>query len=235
MLLEVARFAIAVLRAAWRAAAFRSRPRTARALPSSATPRSSPRRSRWSRCASSTTAARATERYPYNANGSPHGITGLTTADGRFTILMPHPERVLPHGADVVAPLRMGRGFAVDADVPQRARMAWVIATGRRVAMTLTVYAIDGVTPVVDPTAFVHPSAVLIGDVIVGPRMLHRTVRVAARRFRRHRRPRRRQRAGLLRHARFPRHRHRSSRRTGTSGTRRFCTAASSARTRWSA
>ena len=34
--------------------------------------------------------------------------------------------------------------------------------------MTLTVYSIDGVTPVVDPTAFVHPSAVLIGDVIVG-------------------------------------------------------------------
>jgi phosphoribosylformylglycinamidine synthase len=36
----------------------------------------------------------ATERYPYNANGSPQGITGLTTPDGRFTILMPHPERV---------------------------------------------------------------------------------------------------------------------------------------------
>jgi phosphoribosylformylglycinamidine synthase len=35
-----------------------------------------------------------TESYPYNPNGSPHGITGLTTADGRFTILMPHPERV---------------------------------------------------------------------------------------------------------------------------------------------
>jgi phosphoribosylformylglycinamidine synthase len=35
-----------------------------------------------------------TERYPFNANGSPQGITGLTTADGRFTILMPHPERV---------------------------------------------------------------------------------------------------------------------------------------------
>jgi phenylacetic acid degradation protein len=32
------------------------------------------------------------------------------------------------------------------------------------------VYAIDGVTPVVDPTAFVHPSAVLIGDVVIGPR-----------------------------------------------------------------
>ncbi len=36
----------------------------------------------------------ATENYPYNPNGSPTGITGLTTPDGRFTILMPHPERV---------------------------------------------------------------------------------------------------------------------------------------------
>lgn len=36
----------------------------------------------------------ATERYPYNPNGSPAGITGLTTADGRYTIVMPHPERV---------------------------------------------------------------------------------------------------------------------------------------------
>jgi phosphoribosylformylglycinamidine synthase len=37
---------------------------------------------------------RATDVYPHNPNGSPQGITGLTTADGRFTILMPHPERV---------------------------------------------------------------------------------------------------------------------------------------------
>jgi phosphoribosylformylglycinamidine synthase len=36
---------------------------------------------------------RPAERYPANPNGSPGGITGLTTADGRFTILMPHPER----------------------------------------------------------------------------------------------------------------------------------------------
>ncbi|HXY22368.1 MAG TPA: phosphoribosylformylglycinamidine synthase subunit PurQ, partial [Burkholderiaceae bacterium] len=36
----------------------------------------------------------ATERYPENPNGSPMGICGLTTADGRFTIVMPHPERV---------------------------------------------------------------------------------------------------------------------------------------------
>ena len=34
---------------------------------------------------------------------------------------------------------------------------------------TLRVYAIDGIVPVVDPSAYVHPSAVLIGDVIVGP------------------------------------------------------------------
>ncbi len=37
---------------------------------------------------------RKTEDYPQNPNGSPKGITGLTTADGRFTIMMPHPERV---------------------------------------------------------------------------------------------------------------------------------------------
>jgi phosphoribosylformylglycinamidine synthase len=37
---------------------------------------------------------KVTERYPLNPNGSPEGITGLTTPDGRFTIVMPHPERV---------------------------------------------------------------------------------------------------------------------------------------------
>ena len=37
---------------------------------------------------------RPAERYPANPNGSPGGITGLTSRDGRFTILMPHPERV---------------------------------------------------------------------------------------------------------------------------------------------
>lgn len=34
-----------------------------------------------------------TERYPFNPNGSVQGVTGVTTADGRFTALMPHPER----------------------------------------------------------------------------------------------------------------------------------------------
>jgi len=35
-----------------------------------------------------------TEVYPFNPNGSPDGLTAVTTPDGRFTALMPHPERV---------------------------------------------------------------------------------------------------------------------------------------------
>jgi phosphoribosylformylglycinamidine synthase len=35
----------------------------------------------------------AAERYPHNPNGSPRGIAGLTSDDGRVTIMMPHPER----------------------------------------------------------------------------------------------------------------------------------------------
>ena len=37
---------------------------------------------------------RIATRYPANPNGSPDGVTALTTADGRVTIMMPHPERV---------------------------------------------------------------------------------------------------------------------------------------------
>jgi len=36
----------------------------------------------------------ATEQYPFNPNGSPGGLTAVTTQDGRFTAMMPHPERV---------------------------------------------------------------------------------------------------------------------------------------------
>ena len=36
----------------------------------------------------------ATEKFPLNPNGSPSGLTSVTTSDGRFTVLMPHPERV---------------------------------------------------------------------------------------------------------------------------------------------
>jgi phosphoribosylformylglycinamidine synthase len=63
-----------------------------------------------------------TEIYPLNPNGSPEGITGLTTADGRFTILMEHPERVFrtvqmswaPDGAGEDSPwMRMFRNARV--------------------------------------------------------------------------------------------------------------------------
>ncbi len=40
-------------------------------------------------------AGQPTEAYPANPNGSPDGLTAVTTADGRFTVLMPHPERVI--------------------------------------------------------------------------------------------------------------------------------------------
>lgn len=40
-------------------------------------------------------ASNPTEQYPFNPNGSPLGITGLTNTDGRFSIMMPHPERVI--------------------------------------------------------------------------------------------------------------------------------------------
>jgi phosphoribosylformylglycinamidine synthase len=53
------------------------------------------------RCDASLTALRfvtnggaTAERYPANPNGSPNGIAGLCNADGRVTIMMPHPERV---------------------------------------------------------------------------------------------------------------------------------------------
>ncbi len=39
-------------------------------------------------------AGAVTQNYPSNPNGSPHGIAGLCNEDGRFTIMMPHPERV---------------------------------------------------------------------------------------------------------------------------------------------
>ncbi len=62
------------------------------------------------------------ERYPANPNGSPMGIAGLSSADGRVTIMMPHPERVIrtvqnswhPDGWDEDAPwLRLFRNARV--------------------------------------------------------------------------------------------------------------------------
>ena len=71
-------------------------------------------------------AGRPTEAYPANVNGSPQGITGLTTRDGRYTILMPHPERGFRTVQMSWHPDELGRGFPVDADVPQRTGLAGV-------------------------------------------------------------------------------------------------------------
>ena len=54
---------------------------------------SRPRR-RWCRCASSINRGAADRALSVQSQRLAGGITGLTTADGRFTILMPHPERV---------------------------------------------------------------------------------------------------------------------------------------------
>ena len=59
-----------------------------------------------------------TEVYPYNPNGSKGGLTSVTTEDGRFTIMMPHPER--PCCSALVASGSMVRSLRVDAHVPQR-------------------------------------------------------------------------------------------------------------------
>ncbi|MDE2394542.1 MAG: phosphoribosylformylglycinamidine synthase [Burkholderiales bacterium] len=59
-----------------------------------------------------------TEAYPANPNGSPGGLCAVTTPDGRFTVLMPHPERVFRNvqmswsGGDVSAPSPWRRMFA---------------------------------------------------------------------------------------------------------------------------
>jgi phosphoribosylformylglycinamidine synthase len=64
-------------------------------------------------------AGRPTEAYPANPNGSPGGLTAVTTPDGRFTALMPHPERVFREAqmswtpvADPAAPSPWRRLFA---------------------------------------------------------------------------------------------------------------------------
>jgi phosphoribosylformylglycinamidine synthase len=50
----------------------------------------------------------ATEQYPFNPNGSPDGLTAVTTADGRFTAMMPHPERVTRNVMMSWAPTKWG-------------------------------------------------------------------------------------------------------------------------------
>lgn len=54
----------------------------------------------------------ATEAYPFNPNGSPGGLTSVTTADGRFTVMMPHPERVTRNVMMSWAPEKWGKADA---------------------------------------------------------------------------------------------------------------------------
>lgn len=53
-----------------------------------------------------------TQHYPSNPNGSPNAITGLTTQDGRVTIMMPHPERVFRTVANSWHPEHWGENGA---------------------------------------------------------------------------------------------------------------------------
>ena len=50
----------------------------------------------------------ATEQYPFNPNGSPGGLTAVTTPDGRFTAMMPHAERVFRTAVHSWAPPSWG-------------------------------------------------------------------------------------------------------------------------------
>ncbi|AGF48311.1 phosphoribosylformylglycinamidine synthase [Candidatus Kinetoplastibacterium oncopeltii TCC290E] len=52
-----------------------------------------------------------TENYPFNPNGSPGGITAVTTLDGRCTIMMPHPERVLRNATLSWAPVEWVKNY----------------------------------------------------------------------------------------------------------------------------
>nr|WP_315137561.1 phosphoribosylformylglycinamidine synthase [uncultured Limnohabitans sp.] len=58
----------------------------------------------------------ATEQYPFNPNGSAGGLTAVTTADGRFTAMMPHPERVFRNVQ--MSWTDLGRSGGIDASSP---------------------------------------------------------------------------------------------------------------------
>ncbi|MVW80672.1 phosphoribosylformylglycinamidine synthase [Bordetella sp. 02P26C-1] len=59
-----------------------------------------------------------TEAYPFNPNGSPGGQTSVTTADGRFTVIMPHPERVTRNVMMSWAPKQWGEADSGGAFTP---------------------------------------------------------------------------------------------------------------------
>jgi phosphoribosylformylglycinamidine synthase len=75
-----------------------------------------------------------TETYPANPNGSPDGLTAVTTADGRFTVLMPHPERVFRNVLMSWTSGDRSGAQSVDADVRECAGVGVLVcADGRAV------------------------------------------------------------------------------------------------------
>ena len=68
----------------------------------------------------------ATEQYPYNPNGSAGGLTGVTTADGRFTVMMPHPERVTRNVMMSWAPKSWGAADQGGTNAPNGGYTPWM-------------------------------------------------------------------------------------------------------------
>ena len=67
-----------------------------------------------------------TKAYPANPNGSPEGLTAVTTADGRFTAMMPHPERVTRNVAMSWRPERWGDADRGGDDTPHGGYTPWM-------------------------------------------------------------------------------------------------------------
>ncbi|NYT77083.1 phosphoribosylformylglycinamidine synthase [Alcaligenaceae bacterium] len=67
-----------------------------------------------------------TEDYPANPNGSSQGLTGVTTADGRFTIMMPHPERTTRNVMMSWAPSTWGEQDSGGLECPQGGFTPWM-------------------------------------------------------------------------------------------------------------
>jgi phosphoribosylformylglycinamidine synthase len=67
-----------------------------------------------------------TESYPANPNGSPAGLTAVTTADGRYTVMMPHPERVTRNVMMSWRPERWGAADRGGDDAPHGGYTPWM-------------------------------------------------------------------------------------------------------------
>ncbi|CDM24662.1 Phosphoribosylformylglycinamidine synthase, synthetase subunit / Phosphoribosylformylglycinamidine synthase, glutamine amidotransferase subunit [Castellaniella defragrans 65Phen] len=67
-----------------------------------------------------------TQAYPANPNGSPAGLTAVTTADGRYTVMMPHPERVTRNVMMSWRPERWGPADRGGDDAPHGGYTPWM-------------------------------------------------------------------------------------------------------------